>query len=261
MPPRGGAFEALARDLAAGEITRRRALYRLGVAGAAAVVPGFLLTDTAFAKCPKSRRCGSKCCPKGAKCKHGKCKCQGGRKKCGKRCVDVRTDPKNCGSCGRACPSGETCANGECSGGQPSQTCGNNVAEGGEACDGPDLRGKTCQSMGFTAGTLACQPDCLGFDTTRCDNCGANAGCGSGFQCDGVCVRSCMTFASCIEGETVCAQKSVGGVCENLCPCNSGFTCVNGRCAKTCSTDADCVANGRGGSCQTVGAGHACLAP
>jgi len=45
--------------------------------------------------------------------------------------------------------------------------CGNNVAQASEACDGTDLRGKTCQSIGFAGGSLACAANCT-FETTRC---------------------------------------------------------------------------------------------
>jgi stigma-specific protein Stig1 len=35
---------------------------------------------------------------------------------CGQRhgCVDVNSDPKNCGMCGHACGRGQTCSNGVC---------------------------------------------------------------------------------------------------------------------------------------------------
>jgi hypothetical protein len=46
--------------------------------------------------------------------------------------------------------------------------CGNNIQETGEVCDGADLAGESCQTQGFDAGTLACQGDCQGFDTSGC---------------------------------------------------------------------------------------------
>jgi len=46
--------------------------------------------------------------------------------------------------------------------------CGNNIAEDGEACDGFDLNGGTCQNQGFDTGTVSCQPDCLAFDVSQC---------------------------------------------------------------------------------------------
>ncbi|MDC0676435.1 pre-peptidase C-terminal domain-containing protein [Sorangium atrum] len=47
------------------------------------------------------------------------------------------------------------------SGGAPPGDCGNGVAEQGEACDGPDLGGTTCQSLGFDAGEVRCSPECI----------------------------------------------------------------------------------------------------
>ena len=57
-------------------------------------------------------------------------------------------------------------------GGQP-ELCGNGVIEGQEACDGANLNGSTCASLGYASGTLACTDRCL-FDETSCipENCG-----------------------------------------------------------------------------------------
>lgn len=49
-----------------------------------------------------------------------------------------------------------------------SYTCGNNLAEGGEACDGTDLAGQTCATQGFSGGTLTCASNCLSFNTSGC---------------------------------------------------------------------------------------------
>jgi hypothetical protein len=54
----------------------------------------------------------------------------------------------------------------ECGGGGP--VCGNGIIEAGEVCDGANLGGETCQSQGFTGGTLACNGTCTGFDTSGC---------------------------------------------------------------------------------------------
>jgi hypothetical protein len=40
--------------------------------------------------------------------------CPADRKFCNNNCTDVRTDNKNCGSCGNACPVGQSCTNGNC---------------------------------------------------------------------------------------------------------------------------------------------------
>jgi cysteine-rich repeat protein len=46
-------------------------------------------------------------------------------------------------------------------------TCGNNVAETGEICDGTDLGGNDCSTIGLPYGVLACSPICT-FDISAC---------------------------------------------------------------------------------------------
>jgi beta-lactamase superfamily II metal-dependent hydrolase len=45
--------------------------------------------------------------------------------------------------------------------------CGDGAVKGEEQCDGADLDGQSCESLGFDAGTLACDLRC-GFDTSAC---------------------------------------------------------------------------------------------
>jgi cysteine-rich repeat protein len=57
--------------------------------------------------------------------------------------------------------------------GQPSvcssgHVCGDNLAEGPEVCDGTDLRGQSCLSLGFSGGTLQCATDCTNYNTSTC---------------------------------------------------------------------------------------------
>lgn len=46
--------------------------------------------------------------------------------------------------------------------------CGNGIREGSEVCDGPDLGGETCQSLGFESGSLSCNSTCTAFNTSGC---------------------------------------------------------------------------------------------
>ncbi len=46
--------------------------------------------------------------------------------------------------------------------------CGNGRIDSGEVCDGDDLRGATCASLGLGDGTLGCDGDC-GFDDSGCE--------------------------------------------------------------------------------------------
>jgi len=55
--------------------------------------------------------------------------------------------------------------------------CGNGIIETGEQCDplGPVLGGQTCQSKGYTGGTLSCWPYCE-FNTSACTSGGGGGG-------------------------------------------------------------------------------------
>ena len=48
-----------------------------------------------------------------------------------------------------------------------SAECGNDVIETGEDCEGQDLDGRTCQSLGLGGGVLLCSASCE-YDPTRC---------------------------------------------------------------------------------------------
>lgn len=45
--------------------------------------------------------------------------------------------------------------------------CGNAIVEGSEDCEGVDLNGQTCESLGFGPGTLTCDIACS-FDISNC---------------------------------------------------------------------------------------------
>lgn len=49
----------------------------------------------------------------------------------------------------------------------PLAECGNGAAEDGEECDGTDLNGATCESLGQAPGALGCTAGCI-FDVTSC---------------------------------------------------------------------------------------------
>jgi hypothetical protein len=64
--------------------------------------------------------------------------------------------------------------------------CGNGVIEDGESCEGTDLDGASCESLGFGGGDLRCNPARCVFDFSNC----RRPVCGNGLvegeeQCDG----------------------------------------------------------------------------
>jgi hypothetical protein len=69
----------------------------------------------------------------------------------------------------------------------PVTECGNNVRRDTEQCDGTDVAGQSCTSVGYDSGTLTCAASCT-FDTAACVGtgpvCGDNVATGLE-QCDG----------------------------------------------------------------------------
>lgn len=115
--------------------------------------------------------------------------------------------------------------------GECTSACGNNARECSEACDGTDLAGHSCQTEGFDAGTLSCNPDCGGFNTSGC----RQFVCGDGI-CDSASTENCVTCPADCNG----VQKGSPG--NQYCCGNGG-----GNNPIPC-TDARCTANGR--QCQ-----------
>ncbi|WP_163992553.1 MXAN_6577-like cysteine-rich protein [Pyxidicoccus caerfyrddinensis] len=206
--------------------------------------------------------------------------CPAGQVTCGDRCIDVRSDAKNCGACGTTCGPEEVCEGGACECTEGRERCGN-------VCIDTRQNDRNCGACGVTCGAGQfcrdgrCQcPSGLGLCGERCvdtrkdtQNCGAcntrcganqvctdgRCGCtGSLTLCGGQCVETDTDEQNCRTCGTRCgpSQQCVGGRCQ----CNSGLTlcgnsCVNvqldknncGRCGATCATGRTC----KNGSCVT----------
>ncbi|MDI7266866.1 MAG: hypothetical protein QME96_02595 [Myxococcota bacterium] len=113
--------------------------------------------------------------------------CRPGETDCSGTCVDTRSDPANCGSCGRRCDAGEVCNEGVCA-----STCTGGLRNCSGACvdvnasrlhcggcDRPCAANEECRS-----GTCVCVPACTSR-TCGSDGCGGTCppGCGTGFTC------------------------------------------------------------------------------
>lgn len=112
--------------------------------------------------------------------------------------------------------------------------CGDNMAEGGEQCDGNDLDGQTCMSLGFDMGQLACDQNC-GFDTSGCSNQGGGF-CGDNILDPG---EDCDTNN--LGGETCQTQGFDAGVLACAFDCSFDTSmCMDGGGGDDCNTDNDC---------------------
>jgi cysteine-rich repeat protein len=95
------------------------------------------------------------------------------------RCIRCRFDISGCHLCGNGIIEGpEECDDGNKRDGDGCDSscridlkCGNGIAEGFEECDKRDLKGETCESLGYEGGPLFCTRDCK-FDISMCWICG-----------------------------------------------------------------------------------------
>ena len=162
-------------------------------------------------------------------------------------------------------------------------SCGDGFADPGEECDGADLAGQSCESLGHynPGGTLVCRPDCT-WDRADCGGrCGDDAlDTGNGETCDGneFGGETCTTIgyhggylqctADCTLDTTVCEesgacgdgviQPNYGEVCDTddlageTCA-SLGFTEGTLACSDACAYDLSGCVSGCGNGLVEVG--------
>lgn len=193
-------FDSLARSLTVAG-PRRRVL-ATAFAGALGAL-GLANSDEASAA--KSGKCKPKC-GECEKCRKGECNKKNGKKRCRRgrcvanprgtvscsgTCVNLQTDPRNCGSCGKRCQLNAICSAGIC-------TCVRGACPAGDAtcCPASAVRPVDCRCTSATnpgtcesEGAVAdCPPGTVACDGPRCGAC-----CPSGSTCDpstGTCLRN-----------------------------------------------------------------------
>ena len=160
---------------------------------------------------------------------------------------------------------GTTAALAESSGGDestgPVVLCGNGAIDAPEECDGGDLNGSDCVTLGFSGGTLACTPTCI-FDKIGC----TSPSCGDGTvdpgeECDcgqmgGPCTMAQLGGSGCSS----LASPNGGNYSAGELACNSPTSCSFNKAA--CTYCGDGVKNAAelcdaadlgGASCQSQG--------
>jgi len=135
-------LDGLARGLASGSLSRRKALRLMGsvlVGSALASVPGVAWANDDDDRCPE------------------------GQTRCGERCVNLKTNERHCGSCRNRCASNQTCCNGNCVNLQRNErhcgSCLNRCPERSECVAG------VCQCP---SGTMLCGGACVSNNTCCC---------------------------------------------------------------------------------------------
>ncbi len=134
-----------------------------------------------------------------------------------------------CGVGGAEC---EPCgADTYCTGGAcVTAQCGDGKADPGEECDGADLRGRTCLSLGtFSGGNLACDTAACTYDVSGCTG---SLTCGNGVVDDGEACDDGVndgTYGTCLPGCLARAPYCGNGTRDATEPCEGtdlgGATC------------------------------------
>ncbi|MBU1219082.1 hypothetical protein KKF34_15730 [Myxococcota bacterium] len=180
----------------------------------------------------------------------------------------------------------DTCGDGICQSDESSQTCpedcdpcGDLVIDLDEECDGSNLDGETCQSLGFASGTLSCSQDCE-FITTACQVVCENSCTQTGQQrCNGNILETCsldtdncyswVLTQDCASTSLICSENNGSATCTSECTdaCSQGTYQCSENMLQVCNEgtngclqwldDTDCEANSQ--ICAADGASFACM--
>ena len=164
------------------------------------------------------------------KCNEGDFVCKENFKDCNQKAADgceinLKSDNKNCGSCGHACPSGQICSDGECT-----DSCKDDTTNCGGTCVRlGDVNATECNGT-----TLTCLDNYYDCNATVADGCEINLktdnnNCGScGEKCpDGKLCNDGNCDINCAYGFTECNGKCLNFDDLHLSDCN---TCADSYC-------------------------------
>ena len=160
--------------------------------------------------------------------------CQSPETECDGECVNINTDPENCGACGASCEADELCADGDCVGVCPEEQlqCGQSCVDpdadpehcGG--CDNACLENQVCE-LGACV-DLACAPN----SEEACYN-GPDGTEGVGLCVAGVrvCAEDGKSYGPC-EGEVVPALEDCDTPADENCDGEVNEGCALASCAE-----------------------------
>ena len=262
-------LDELAKGLATGTLSRRKALRMMGAAmvgGALASIPGVAWAAKPGG-CASGVTCKGKCCAVGATCAKGArggCACPAGQAACSGACVSLTTN-QNCGSCANACSGGKTCQGGVCACPQGQTECGGvcrdlatdvaNCGLCGSACGtGQSCVGGQCacpSGQELCPGNNTCVQNCpsgqtLNVTTCQCENVvcqpGTTIGCPSGQACcpnatpEGT--PACTSCGFCVTCQSQKGSYFNPDTCQ--CECLPGLVGCFGGMAECCPPGYQC---------------------
>lgn len=129
----------------------------------------------------------------------------------------------------------------------PVDGCGDGVVEPGEQCDGVDVQGLDCETLGIGEGELSCDPILCTFDTSQCVPGGSETGDPDPLM-DG---DTCTEDAQCLSGHCYIAGV-LGGICGE---CSSDADCEFG-----CNVPNPLASPPEGSTCSAGNLGENCEA-
>ena len=142
----------------------------------------------------------------------------------GEQCDRAELDGASCESLGFYLVSGTLACKADCTYNVSDcgHRCGDSIVDDlqGEQCDGGNLSGQTCATLGFTGGLLSCRSDCQ-YDVSSCQSL-----CGNGLK---DLTEECDDF-----------NAIPGDGCSSTCRVESGWSCYQHNpsvCIPTCGDD------------------------
>lgn len=129
--------------------------------------------------------------------------------------------------------------------------CGDGTFQSNEECEGSDLRGSTCASLGLVRGSLSCTGQCV-FDTSLCGDCGDGVK-QDNEECDGTDLGDATCEAIGFEGGALVCNASCRLITSQCVGDNHGSvpaTCGN----RVRDVGENCDGSDVGGAtCQSLG--------
>ncbi|MCP4600152.1 MAG: hypothetical protein GY847_06390, partial [Proteobacteria bacterium] len=194
--------------------------------------------------CVWGSSCGVACeIEMGEECSSGDCGCPGvDPSLCSNMCVDLDSDPYNCGDCYNYCEEDETCTGGECI----VEPCEGNLVRCWSECVDTDTNTTHCGgcSVGGSSVGEACETGtCQCGDWTECpveapEGYAECANLTNSRNHCGSCEIACETGDECVDSSCVPIVCTPLTLCENTCvespacgvTCETSETCVEGAC-------------------------------